>query len=350
MINIFGYQITVLQIIFTVFSAGILVFIHELGHFIMAKKFKLKVEKFAFGFGPEIVGFTKNETRYSICAIPLGGMVKLPGEDIDSSTGSPDEFYSQEWYKRLSIAFFGPFMNYVLAVLIFVFVIYTWGLAKPSNMPVIGETVAGYPAEKAGLKAGDKITKINNVEIKDWLQIAGYIHNHPEEELNIKVLRDDEQVLEFAISPKIDKAQGVGLIGIAPLTENEPVGFISAFDISVRMVVFQSVFTLEYLWKKLINWEKPDVAGPVGVIKYLAKAAKSGLQDLLHLLGVISVALGLFNLLPIPILDGGHIFLALIEGIFRRPLNKKVIQTANLIGLTIIIFIFIIATYNDFTR
>jgi regulator of sigma E protease len=116
------------------------------------------------------------------------------------------------------------------------------------------------------------------------------------------------------------------------------------------MAVFQTVFTLAYLSQKIIHWEKPEVAGPIGVITFLAKAAKSGWHDLMHFLGVISVALGLFNLLPIPILDGGHIVIALIEGLFRRPLNKKIIQTANLVGLMIIVGIFVLATYNDFTR
>ena len=108
--SIFGFQITLLQIVVTVVGIGFLVFIHELGHFIMAKSFKLRVEKFTFGFGPELMGFTYKETRYSICAIPLGGMVKMPGEDPESSSGAEDEFLSQPWYKRSLIAFAGPFM------------------------------------------------------------------------------------------------------------------------------------------------------------------------------------------------------------------------------------------------
>jgi regulator of sigma E protease len=349
MLNIFGYQITIVQLFLTIFSAGILVFVHELGHFIMAKKFRLKVEKFAFGFGPELAGFTKGETRYSVCAIPLGGMVKMPGEDIDSSTGSPDEFYSQKWYKRLIIAFFGPFMNYVLAVCIFTFVLSYWGLSKPSDKAVIGDLVSGYPAEEAGLMKGDRIVKINNIEIKNWMEMAGYIHNHGGEELNITVLRDDEKKL-FSVKPKMDRAAGYGLIGISPSAEIEKIGFTESLWLSGKMAVFQTVFTLAYLSQKIIHWEKPEVAGPIGVITFLAKAAKSGWHDLMHFLGVISVALGLFNLLPIPILDGGHIVIALIEGLFRRPLNKKIIQTANLVGLMIIVGIFVLATYNDFTR
>src|SRR3989339_2239500 len=132
MITLFGYQITIFQVLATVMGIGFLVFIHELGHFLMAKKFKIRVEKFAFGFGPELIGFTYGETRYSICAIPLGGMVKMPGEDADSASGSPDEFLSQAWHRRLFLALMGPVMNYLLAVGLVGSVVNFWGFSKPS--------------------------------------------------------------------------------------------------------------------------------------------------------------------------------------------------------------------------
>jgi regulator of sigma E protease len=115
-------------------------------------------------------------------------------------------------------------------------------------------------------------------------------------------------------------------------------------------VIYQSVFTLKYLGEKLVRWEKPEIAGPIGVVQVLAKAAKSGWEQLLQLLGVISVALGLFNLLPIPLVDGGHIALSLVEGITRKPINKKVIQATNIVGLAIILLIFVFATYSDIAR
>jgi regulator of sigma E protease len=349
MIKIAGFELALFQIAATVIGAGFIVFVHELGHFIMAKTYKLRVEKFAFGFGPEIFGFTKGETRYSICAIPLGGMVKMPGEDPDSSTGSPDEFYSQKWYKRLVIAFFGPFMNYVLAALIFAFVIYFWGLARPSDQPVIGDVVEGYPAMKAGVLAGDRILSINGFEIKDWMQLAGYIHSHSDKMLDMKVLRKGKE-LDINVQPKFDKAAGTGLIGIAPDAVTEKEGLLYSCYLGGKMTVVQSVLTLQYLGQKIVHLEKPDLAGPIGVVQFIAKAARSGMRDLLGFLAVISTALGLFNLLPIPILDGGHIFIALIEGAIRRPLGKKAIMTANMVGLSIIVCIFIFATYNDIAR
>lgn len=349
MITIFGLQITFFQVIATVFGVGILVFIHELGHFMMAKKFGIRVEKFTFGFGPEIVGFTKGETRYAICAIPLGGMVKMPGEDPDNASGSPDEFMSQPWYRRLVIAFFGPFMNYVLAIILFTIVIAHWGLPKPSMEPVIGEVMATYPAEQAGLKSGDTVLSVNGAPAKSWEELATLIHQYPDKPVRLVVQRDGKE-FDAVITPKKDPATGIGLIGISPKTEIEKVGIMPAMWLSTKLAVYQSVFTLKYLGEKLVRWEKPEVAGPIGVVQILAKAAKSGWESLLHLLAVVSVALGLFNLLPIPLVDGGHIFLALIEGIIRRPINKKVVQVSNLVGLGIIVSIFLFATYSDLAR
>ncbi|MFC1501545.1 RIP metalloprotease [Elusimicrobiota bacterium] len=349
MISIFGYEITIFQIFGTIFGVGVLVFIHELGHFLSAKKFGIKVEQFAFGFGREIVGYTYGETRYSICMIPFGGMVKMPGEYVDDATGSPDEFMSQAWYKRLIIAFSGPFMNYLFAILLFTGIILVWGLSTTSMKPVIGDVMEGYPAFKAGLQSGDTIKKINGVEVSGWMEMAENIHKYPEQKIPFNITRNEKPMVVY-VQPLKDVSTGNGVIGITPSIVKERIGFFAAITMSTRMAIFQTVFTLKYLGNKIIKWEKPDVAGPIGVIQFVAKAAKSGWESFLHLLAVISVALGLFNLLPIPLVDGGHIVMSLVEGITRKPLNKKMVQTANLAGFSFIIFIFVLATYNDLSR
>jgi regulator of sigma E protease len=347
-LQMFGHEITLLQILVTVIGIGLLVFVHELGHFMMAKLFKIKVELFALGFGPELVGFTIGETRYSICAIPLGGMIKMPGEDINSASGSKDEFLSQPWYKRLTVALCGPLMNYALAVVIFAAIIFHWGLSSPTDKAVIGELVQGMPAQAAGIQSGDKVLKVDNATISSWEDLAKYIHSKTTR-VNFLIERSGQQLI-IPVTPKFDAASGRNLIGIAPEIVTEKAGIFKSVDLSVRYVVFQSVFTLRYLGEKITRFEKPELSGPIGVVQYLAKAAKTGPEQLLHLLGVISVALGLFNLLPIPILDGGLIFFSLIEGVTRRPLNKKVIAIANMAGLALIIGIFLFATYSDIAR
>ncbi len=349
MIHVFGFTVTWFQSIAAVAGIGILVFIHELGHFIMAKYFSLKVEQFAFGFGPEIVGFTYGETRYSLNAIPLGGMVKMTGESADTATGSPDEFMSQPWYKRFLIAFSGPFMNYLLAVILFIIVITVWGVQQPSSKPIIGEVLAGYPAATAGFKPGDLVTGIDTVAVHDWEELSGYIHRFPGKPLSFSIDRKGVRS-SITVTPSKDAASGIGLIGIAPCIETQTVGLGEAVSASVRMVIFQSVFTLEYLGQKIVRWEKPDLAGPIGVVQILAKAADAGWASLFHLLAVISVALGLFNLLPIPLVDGGHMTLSLIEAVFRRPLGKRTVVMVNYVGLFVIVSVFLFATYSDIVR
>jgi len=337
------------QILVILFCIGILVFIHELGHFIMAKLFRMKVEKFAFGFGPEIVGFNYKNTRYCICIVPLGGMVKLPGENIEEATGAPDEFYSQPWYKRAIMAFFGPLMNYMLAIVLFAAVIFYWGIQEPVNQPVIGGVLPSKPAEKIGLKSGDKILSIDNTKITTWQQIASIISKKEKKKLKFKIQRENK-ILTFYITPEYEPVSEKAIIGITPAVITKKINLISSIWLGTKTSIFQTVFTLDYLIKKIIKLQKPEVSGPIGVAQILANATEAGIEKFLYILGIISAALGLFNLLPIPLVDGGHIMFSFIEALTHKPINKKIIQTANTIGLAIIITIFVLATYNDILR
>ena len=349
MISLSGYHYTLGNILAVIFGFGLLIFVHELGHFLMAKKFKVKVEEFAFGFGLKIFGFKYGETLYSLRAIPFGGMVKMPGEDIDSATGSADEFLSQPWYKKLLIALFGPLMNYLLAVLLFAGLFITVGVPRPSSRPVIGEVLAEKPAARAGLKNGDEIVQINRVPVDSWESVVRIIHNLAEKNVELTVRR--QQVLyNFKLKTIRDPVSGYGLIGITPLIVEEKLPAFKALIGGFNAAVFQSVFTIQYLVNKIRTRATPEIAGPIGVVSVLAKAARSSLADIVYVLGVISTALGLFNLFPIPLLDGGHILLSLLEGIIRRPLDKKMVRLANLLGLSIIIGIFLFATYSDIMR
>jgi regulator of sigma E protease len=349
MVSILGLQINVLQIVAIAFGIGLLVFIHELGHFIFAKKFGVKVESFTIGFGPEIVGYTYKGTRYAICSVPLGGMCKMLGESIDSSTGSKEEFFSQPWYKRLMIALAGPVMNYILAVMLFGVVIYFWGVGRPLDKPVVGEVISGKPAEKAGLKSDDMILSIDGVKITTWMEMAEIIHKSANVQLELRIKREESE-FDINITPELDPVSKYGLIGITPAVEIRKVSILQSINYGIRSVIFQSVFTVRYLGERLIKWEKPEIAGPIGVAQILAKAAKAGMQQMLSILAFISTALGLFNLFPIPLVDGGHIMFSIIEGITGRRLNKKIIAISNYVGLALIMTIFLFATYSDLGR
>ena len=338
-----------LQIIAVVFGLGFLVFIHELGHFSVAKFYKVKVLKFTLGFGKEIWGFTKGETRYSVCLFPLGGMVAMAGENPDEAKGEKDEFLSLPFYKKIMIIFAGPLMNYVFAIFLFAFIFNLWGTSAISDEAKIGALAKDSCAQKAGLLINDKILSIDGENIENWLSLTDSLKGKAEKEVNLKILRDDKE-MDFNFVLDKNPATGNGMLGIQPLIIKEKLPFLKTISFSCYTVVYQTTFTLQYLWDKLIKWEKPEVAGPIGVIQFMANSAKSGLETYLRLLAVISVALGLFNLFPIPLVDGGMIVLFLLEGIIRKRISTKVIAVYNYIGLGLILLIFLFATYSDLIR
>lgn len=342
-----GLKISILQLLAVAFGIGLLVFIHELGHFMFAKIYKIAVEKFTIGFGTELFGFTKGETRYSICLIPLGGMVKMKGED-EKSTGAPDEFSSQAWYKRLIIALFGPLMNYFLAAVLFAVVFLSWGVAGPSKLPYIGEVKTNMPAATAGVLSGDLVKQINGKAINKWEEISETI-SASNGAISFVLLRGTSTV-EVNMNADKDPISGRFIVGIAPKVEYEKVSAFKSIKLAIKVPITQTVFTVKYLYEKIATGKKPELAGPIGVMQFLGKAASDGLASLLYLLGVLSVALGMFNLFPIPVLDGGHIMFAIMEGVSGRKLSAKAVQIATLIGFVFLISVMVFATYGDIAR
>ncbi len=339
----------ILSIAAVVFTFGIVIFLHEFGHFLVCKFVGIRVERFSFGFGPEIWGFDYGSTRYSFSAIPLGGYVKPAGESPDEVTGDPGEYFSKPWYSRLTVVFAGPFMNYVLAFVLFTGVIFLAGEPVPSAEPVIGEVISGFPAHGAGLEKGDRITGINGMEVKTWSQLAKIIHSLPGKEITLSYSRQDTHK-DIIIMPRSDPARKIGLIGISPEVKYQDVGFVTSIKMGAHQCYFWTAYTIVTLASKIYHKEKPDLAGPVGIVSMVSKAAHSGPANFIFLIGLISVAVGFFNLLPIPLLDGGHAVLYIIEGISRRKLTGRVMQAVNSVGLAILLGILIFATYSDVMR
>lgn len=338
-----------------IFVFGLVIFIHEGGHFLVARWLGVRVEAFAFGFGPELWGVTRGDTRYSINAIPLGGYVKPAGESLEAHAGHPDEYFSKTWYQRLLIVYAGPGMNYILAFVVF-FGLF-WIVGRPvlgEIKPVIGKLVPDYPAAAAGLREGDRVLEVNGKALKTWDDLAGTIHELPGKQTALKVQRGDE-VFTLTLVPKLEASRGIGLIGIQPKTPDEidyvrqPV--LTAMRMSAAYCLRISIDSFNTLSEAVLKAKRPDVAGPVGIIKTVHEVKKSGgMVDLIHLMGLISVAVGFFNLLPIPLLDGGHAVLFLWEGISRRPLTERLVRVTSSIGIVIILSILLFATYSDIAR
>ncbi len=342
-----------------VFAFGLVIFMHEFGHFIVAKKSGVKVERFSFGLGPEMIGFKMGETRYCIAWLPLGGEVRMAGEfvdgegktDVSSTEDTSRHFFSQPWYRRVLIAFAGPFMNYVLATLIFFGMLVAWGESIQLNRTEIGEVMAGMPAEKAGLLKGDKVISVQGEAVDDFVSIASKIHARPGVETDVAFERNG-QPMSVKLVPQ-QQENGPGLIGIKPadpIVEKKKISMVNAGKKAVWQCWNISAFTVYYLGQKIIAHEKPDVAGPIGISQVIVKAVKSGAEDFFYLIGMISVAIGLFNLFPIPLLDGGHVLYYVIEGLRGKPLSMRVMGRANMVGLAFLLSLLVFATFNDIQR
>lgn len=343
-----------LTIISFIFVFSILIFFHEFGHFIAAKLSGVRVYKFAFGFGPRILGFTKNQTEYLICLIPLGGYVKMAGEagQEDAKETSEEVSEKQRFDKktlgiRALIVALGPFMNIVTAVVIFSFIFFINGIPVVTNG--ISTVIENSPAEHAGILSGDKIIAIDSIKNEDPDRIANIINRSSGEELQITLDRGGENINVFVI-PKYDDNYKKGLIGITFEISTKKINIFSAFykgliaTGSIIRLIFSN--TIEMITGKV----PLEIAGPLGIAQMTGEAAKLGFLNLLYFTAILSVFLGLFNLLPIPILDGGHLLILFIEKIRGKALEPEKTSFMYLIGISLMIIIFIIATYKDILR
>jgi regulator of sigma E protease len=337
----------VLQILGITLGFGFLIFIHELGHFLAAKMCKVRILTFAFGFGPDLIKRTYNGTKYCIKTIPFGGFVRMAGENPEEVVGKDGEFLSLKWYKKIWISFAGPFSNYILAVFLFALVFSTWGTV---NMPAdlfVGAVAKNYPAEIAGIIPGDKIKSVNAVKINTWNDLSTNLKDKANKQTSFLIERG-ANFFELSMIVAKNPVTGAGTIGITPVKIKA--GFLKSVYLGVEASIVNTIMPVTYLADKVMSLKKPEISGPIGIMQVMASAVKTGMPDYLKLVAVISVALGLFNLFPIPMVDGGMILLFFIEGIIRKQISAKVIQAYNATGFILIINIFFFATYNDLLR
>ncbi|MEC8957105.1 MAG: RIP metalloprotease RseP [Nitrospinota bacterium] len=431
------------------FLAGLaaLIFVHELGHFLAARKAGVIVEKFALGFGPKIFGFTKGGTEYLIAAIPLGGYVKMKGEEVgEEGTDEKGSFAAAPVGHRLAIAFAGPLFNILFAISIYYFV-YLMGV--PTLTPVVGTVNDDSPALEAGLQTGDRILAIEDEEILYWEQLQKIVHESPGQSLNFKLERNSniENVPIVPVAEEITDLFGdkelVGLIGITPLVHNitlvkantpaaqagmqegdillkvdeteifgwgnlktaaidkprqelsfhvlrngtkrvlkitpeakitkdlqgkeieigmlgigmsgemtqEKYGFLGAFKRALEETG-KLIFLIAVSIKKMIWGSIPadSIGGPILIFQIYGEQAEQGFNELIRLTALLSINLGLLNLLPIPVLDGGHIFFFLIEILKGKPVSERNRERANQVGLFMLIGLMVFAFYNDIIR
>lgn len=337
---------------------SILVIVHEFGHFIVAKRTGVRVERFSVGFGPELFGVTKGETRYAISAVPLGGYVKLAGETTeDDIKGESWEYLSKTAGERARIIFAGPLLNYVLAFFIFTFVFI---IGSPTLTATVGKIMPDYPAALSELKPGDRILEVNGEKVNYWEDVTRIVHANREPRIQLLVKREGE-LIDIVVRPKQEEIRtifgsrkNVGLIGIMPADEIVYVKYsiFKSIYMGIKKLFVFTYITYRALWASLtgaISF-KDSVTGPVGIFYITGQAARLGFIYLLQLLGVLSAALAIFNVLPVPVLDGGHLLFLLIEKLRKKPLSHKVQENVTQAGLFLLIALMAFVFYNDFMR
>jgi len=338
---------------------GILILIHELGHFLVAKRFGVKIEKFSIGFGPPIYSKTVGETEYRLAWIPLGGYVKMLGETDPEKVAPEDRsrsFGALSVPRRMLIAAAGPIANFVLAILLFSSVFW-WGF--PVMEAVVGQVLAGSPAQTAGLMKGDRITAVDGAPISQWDDLRHVIEHKGGAPVSLDILRGGK-ALSFHLVPRVEAGKNLfgepvsqGKIGVGPSGSFATVryGFSEGLGMAMIKTYNIAAINLVSLWKMVAGEVSPkNLGGPILIAQMSAKAAKAGLSNLLVFMGFVSVTLGVMNLLPIPVLDGGHLLFLAVEGVLRRPPSIRVRELSMQLGFVLLLTVMVFAFYNDIMR
>jgi regulator of sigma E protease len=420
-----------------VFVLGVLIFVHELGHFLMARRIGVRVITFSLGFGPKLLRVQRGETEYCISAVPLGGYVKMAGETPDDPrTGKPDEFLSKSKWERLQVLVMGPVMNVVLAVVL-MWIVFMQAAAVPAYLdraPVIGAVSSGSPAERAGIRPGDRVERVAGRPVRTWEQLEIAVGAKAERDVSVDLVREGLPV-SLTLKPEAKTKYEIGDIGVFPdvhpalsavvkgeaaeqgglrtgdkvvafngktityatqlMTEiatypNRAVVFrveragrpvdvavtprlrgkkgwvgvsiqddfktvhLGAWDaakMSVKRNYEFSGLIFQTLVGLLTRETSPkQLMGPVAIAQLSGESAALGWVALFSLMASISLNLGILNLLPIPVLDGGHIFIMLLEGLARRDFSTKVKESMLLAGFAVLMLLMVTVIYNDLTR
>lgn len=348
--------------IYAAIVLGVLIFVHELGHFLVAKWSGVMVEKFSIGFGPAILSRKKGETEYCLAAIPFGGYVKMLGEDsledvpLDQHSRT---FLSQPLFKRFLIVAAGPFMNFLLAVILFFVVFICAGISHLSTE--IGEVQPGSSAEVAGLKQGDIIVEINGKKVRQWEELAETISKWKpgDPPLSLTVLRGNKYIV-IRTTPKLQSVENIfgetiirpviGITAAGNITLEKVGPLEAAVQSFVQTVKICKLFfvTVVKLIQRIIPFE--IVGGPILIAQMAGQQAREGLFPFLAFIAIISVNLAVLNILPFPALDGGHLLVFLIEAITGRQLHQRIFEWIQRIGLAFLIVLMIAVFYNDLAR
>ena len=352
-----------IYLIATIVLLSVLVFVHELGHFLAAKSVGIRVETFSLGFPPNIFKKKIGETTYAIGAIPFGGYVRMSGmidESMDTSyeglPPQPWEYRAKKPWQKIFATIAGILMNLLLAVLIFSIMSGIQGIAVSSQEPVLDYVVEEAPAGIAGLQTGDRIVRINGNEINTWDEMAAVTRANGDTEIKVTYLRGGLEQTTL-VTPQLQKqitggkVVKVGIIGVSPIVTREKAGFFGAIGQGFKTTGYWLNMTFVSL-KLLVTGQESfkNVGGVIFIGQLAGESAKAGIMPFMGLIGILSVNLALLNILPIPGLDGGHIIITIAEGIMRREMKIKTKMLIQQIGMFLLFGLLILAIINDVLR
>jgi regulator of sigma E protease len=341
-----------LAIAAAVLAVSALIVVHEAGHYLAARRFGMRVERFSIGFGPVLLAFRRGETEFAISALPLGGYVKIsgmaPGEDADP--GDRGLFSNQAAWRRFLVILAGPFMNYLAAVLVAWGLLATLGLRAPDPAARIGALAPGMPAEAAGLRSGDRVASVAGTPVETWEELVRELQRHPGEEITLEVVRGEgasAERLALAVTPRDDG--GVGRVGVGRgavvVREGPGTALVEGIrrtntNAALQLGAFTSLFS-----------KRQQVEGPVGIARGLVRGAREGAEPFLSLVWTISVALAILNLLPVPALDGGRLVFLGYEMVTRRKVNERVEGFLHFAGFVLLLgLILAVTVFGDLPR
>lgn len=345
---------TVVNILLFVLILGVIVFVHEFGHFILAKMNGVFVYEFALGMGPKIWGFKKGDTEYNLRAIPIGGFCQLAGEDLDTDEDKKipknKRLQSKKPWQRFLIMLFGPMNNFILAVILIFLIGLIWGGSTMN--PVLYEVEKDSAAYVAGLRSKDVIVSINKNKVDTSDDVSLYLAVASTSKKNTIVVKRDNKEYTFKVKPRKVKENGKETYkyGIA-MKQKKTKGFVNAISYTYRKTksIFKQMYvTLSYLFTGKVRLSQ--LSGPVGIYSIVGEQKSAGIASLIYLTAFLSINVGVINLLPIPAFDGGHILFIIIEKIKGSPIKPELENKIHSIFLILLLILMVVITFNDILR